>query len=917
MSEDHPGPQSEPAERFRQADALFDAALDLPPPERGAFIDAACAHDPDLRRDIHELLRAHEASAPFFDAPAVAFVAPLLHAADLTFGPLAGTRLPERVGPFRLVREIGRGGMGAVFLAERDDGQFEQRVALKLIRHAGAVDLVPRFLEERRILARFEHPRIARLVDGGITDDGLPWFAMEYVDGEPIDRYCDARTLSITRRLELFADMCDAVQYAHQRFVVHRDLKPSNIFVTTDGQLKLLDFGVAKLLDPIRTPDDAAATDSLVRAMTPEYAAPEQIRGEPATAATDVYALGVLLYALLTGQRPYEVRGRSPAQVERIICELDPARPSATLAPGNTTEEQRVERARCRGTTPDRLCRALGGDLDTIVLKALGKEPEARYASAYQLARDVRRHLTGHPVLARRQTAGYRARRFVKRHRIEVLAASAITLTLIAGAVLSVAQARNARAERDRAQAASKETDATNTFLLRLFEASDPADAQGDSLTARELVRRAAARVDQLHGEPAEQSRLLVVTARLDESLGQFGAARVALERALALRERGTHSGDDDQLAAADVRVRLSRDLLSLGQFAAADSVAHRALSVQERRLGPEHPTVAATLHQLGSIAVYRGDLGAAESYHRRALAVRERTLGVEDSLTADSHLLVGSTLRREGKLSGAERELREGLAISERVLGPDAERVSSAVGLLASLLDEDEGRLVEAEPLYRRELEMRRRVYGDGRPETAWAVWDLADFLSRVGRGVEAVPLARQFLASVRHVYGPDHPITANATAQAALVLHQSGRLADAEPLFRQAIAMDRRLRGDDDQNVAGAEINLARLLIDRRDFAGARQALTDAVRISEKLAGSETPIVAVRRGVEGLLLLREGRYTAADSVLRHAIQTVVPQIGRQKRDVRELYGWLADAEEAQGRHAEAAQDRAIATGR
>jgi tetratricopeptide (TPR) repeat protein len=814
------------------------------------------------------------------------------------------------------VREIGRGGMGAVFLAERDDGQFDQRVALKLVRHMGAVDLVPRFLEERRILARLEHPRIARLVDGGVTGDGVPWFAMEFVDGQPIDRYCDARALSITQRLELFAGVCDAVQYAHQHFVVHRDLKPSNIFVTADGQLKLLDFGVAKLLDPIRTPEDAASTDSLVRAMTPEYAAPEQVRGDPASAATDVYALGVLLYTLLTGQRPYAVRGLSPAQVERIICELDPPRPSATLAGGFASETQRLERARARNTTPDRLRRMLGGDLDTIVLKSLSKEPDLRYASADQLARDMRRHLTGHPVIARRQTASYHLRRFLKRRRVEVFAAIGVALSLLVGAVISFEQAQRARAERDRAQAASRETDATNTFLLQLFEASDPADAQGGTLTAAELVHRAVARVDTLRGEPAEQARLLIVTAKLYQNLGQFDPARAALERAIALRERGTHGGDDDQLATADALVQLSHVLLSLNRFAAADSVAHRALAIQERRLSAEHPTVAATIHQLGNIAVYRGDLAASERYHRRALEVRERTLGHEDSLTADSHLLVGTTLRREGKLSDAERELREGLAISERVLGPDGKWVSSAVQLLAALLDEDEGRYAEAEPLYRRELDIRRRVYGDGRPETAWAMGDLADFLSRTGKGVEAAPLAWQFLAVIRRVYG-DHPITANAVAFAGKTLHQAGQMGEAEPLLREAIAMDRRLRGSDNQNVAGAELNLARLLIDRRDFQGARQAWSDAMRISESVAGPDEPFTAIRRGLLGLLLVREGRFAAADSLLRQSIRIAEPQIGRKGRDVRELHGWLADAEDAQGRHAEAAQDRAIAIGR
>jgi tetratricopeptide (TPR) repeat protein len=452
--------------------------------------------------------------------------------------------------------------------------------------------------------------------------------------------------------------------------------------------------------------------------------------------------------------------------------------------------------------------------------------------------------------------------------------------------------------------------------LLQLFEASDPADAQSGTLTAAELVQRAVARVETLRGEPAEQARLLIVTAKLYQNLGRFDSARAALERAVALRERGTHSGDDDQLATADALVQLSHVLLSLNQFAAADSVAHRALAIQEQRLGPVNPTVAATIHQLGNIAVYRGNLAAAERYHRRGLELRERMLGHEDSLTADSHLMVGTTLQREGNLSGAEREIRDGLAISERVLGPDAKWVSSAIQLLAVLLDEEEGRYAEAEPLYRRELDIRRRVYGDDRPETAWAMADLADFFSRTGKGAEAVPLVWQFLAVIRRVYG-DHPISANATAFAGKTLYQAGRLGEAEPLLRDAIAMNRRLRGSDNQNVAGAELNLARLLIDRRDFQGAREAWSDAIRISESVAGPEEPFTAVRRGLLGLLLVREGYYAAADSVLRQSITIAERQVGRKGRDVRELHAWLADAEDAQGRHADAAQDRAIAMGR
>jgi serine/threonine-protein kinase len=826
----------------------------------------------------------------------------------------------ERVGPFRIVRELGRGGMGTVFLAERDDGQFEHRVALKVIRHrdsADGPDLVPRFLEERRILARLEHPSIAHLVDGGITDDGTPWFAMEYVAGEAVDHYCDARELTVDQRLELFTNVCDAVQYAHQHFVVHRDLKPSNILVTAAGQLKLLDFGVAKLLDPMRAPDEPATTDTVVHAMTPEYAAPEQVRGDPVSAATDVYALGVLLFVLLTGERPYEVRGRSLVQMERIICDVDPTPPSATLAERRETSAQQLERARVRGTTPDRLRRRLAGDLDLIVLKALRKEPGARYASAYELARDIRRHLTGHPVLARRQTGSYRARRFVSRHRVEVFAASGVALSLVAGALLALAQARHARDARDRAVAASRETAATNAFLLRLFEASSPEDAHGDTMTAGELAHRAEERIDKLRGEPVEQARLLVVMGHLYQSLGRYTDARAALERAISLRLNTARRASDDDLEQADALLQLSHVRRALDNFGGADSAARGAMAIQSRILGSTHPRLAITLHQLASIAVYRGDLAAAEGYAHRALAIRDAAAGPEDSSTVQSHLLLGAIFRQEGRLTDAEHEFRRALAISERFAGQNVPSDVSVVQQLALLLDEDEGRSREAEALYQRALAMTRRAYGDGRPETAASLFDLADFLSRTGRGGEAIVAARQFLAIVRRVYGPEHPLTATAIGQTAAVLFHAGDTASAEPLFREAIAMGRRLRGKDHESVAGVETSFARLLIDRGDYAAARAELDDALRIAVAVFGPEHIRTEHVRGVVGDLLLHEGRYAAADSVLRHAIEIIGRQTGSRQHDVAELYRWLGDAEDGEGLHDAAERHRAIAAGR
>ncbi|MGH7720075.1 MAG: serine/threonine-protein kinase, partial [Gemmatimonadaceae bacterium] len=371
------GPEPAMSERFRQADALFDAALDLPTGERAEFVDRACAGDPELHAVINRLLRAHERASEFLAAPAADLAAPLLSDPAVAHEdrPLPP---PERVGPFRIVRVLGRGGMGTVYLAERDDAQFSQRVALKLVRaDPGSDYLVQRFLEERRILATLEHSHIARLLDGEITPEGVPWFAMEYVEGLPIDRFSDERRLGVDERLKLFLHVCDAVQYAHRNLVVHRDLKPGNILVTADGQVKLLDFGIAKLLDPAGAAP-AGVTAVGARMLTPAYASPEQIRGETITTASDVYSLGVLLYELLTGRHPAWAPGRTTREVERRILEHEPERPSTVAtrpAPGNAPDGfappgkgDPTLMAAARGSSPEQLRRRLRGDLDTIVL---------------------------------------------------------------------------------------------------------------------------------------------------------------------------------------------------------------------------------------------------------------------------------------------------------------------------------------------------------------------------------------------------------------------------------------------------------------------------------------------------------------------------------------------------------------------
>ncbi|HVE33399.1 MAG TPA: serine/threonine-protein kinase [Gemmatimonadaceae bacterium] len=879
-------------DRWQRVGQVLDAALSCAPKRWPEVLDAMCVGAPDLRREVEELLERLDDARYYLATPPSAIAA----AAVAEARPPTDVDLGRRIGAYSLVREIGRGGMSRVFLARRADGEFEQDVALKLLRPGLDTDVDrARFRAERQILASLNHPNIGRLLDGGITEVGQPYLVLEYVEGEPIDAHCDARRASVRRRIELFLLAAEATQYAHRNLIVHRDIKTSNILVSVDGVVKLLDFGLAKLVEPATFSGDASITHTGARWMTPEYAAPEQLRHEPVTTVTDVYQLGVVLYRLLAGRLPFTVGAGGLSELAAAVMRGDPAPPSVVA----------------RETDPAR-AKMLQGDLDAIVLKALRTEPSERFASVDALSDDLRRHLTGHPVLARRAGTAYRARRFVRRHRIETFAAVGISLSLIAGAALSLWQARRAAAERDLAALASRESNAVTSFVMGVFEASDPAQARGDTLTAEQLVQRAAARADMLRGQPAAQARMLEVTGRLYRSLGRYAEARAVVQRALSIRES---SGERGTLTAATTLGQLSDLHLILGAYDAADSTAREALKIQERSLGLANAPVAASLTRMAGLAVYRGELAAAEAFSRRALAARQTALGPSDSATADSHLALGAILEREGRFVDAEREFRQALAIVESNPRPNDDIVAGATLKVAYLLDEDRERYAEAAPLYQRALEIRRRVYGEGSPMVAATLFDIAEFLSRRGDRLGAVAPARQAWGIARRAYGSQHPAVADFAGSLADILYKAGRLDEADSLYRQAIAIDQRTRGPDHVAIAGIEMGLARVRIDRGDYTGAEALVRDAVRIREHASGPESPNTVSAEGLLGMVLSREHRYSTADSLLRYSIATMERQVGREHHDVRELYAWLADLEDARGQHAEATRDRAIAS--
>ena len=904
--------------------AILDEALELSGADRRAYLDRACGDDSALRAEVEALLRFGEGSAGFLDEPVAdhaAVVASLESAGTselVTDGPGVGSR----IGPYRLVREAGRGGMGAVFEAERADEQFRQRVALKIVRrglHADSI-FVRRFLDERQILADLEHPNIARLLDGGVTGDGDPWFAMEFVEGMPIDRYCTTRGLSIEARLDLFCTVCDAVQYAHRRLIVHRDLKPSNILVTEDGSVKLLDFGIAHLLGADSSTGDDVEAET--RMLTPQYASPEQVRGDTLTTASDVYSLGAILYEMLSGRRPYEVARGTVTGIARQLGAEE------VLPPSSGTD------ARVR--------RRLAGDLDAIVLRAMQKDPERRYPTADGLAADIRRHRSRHPVSARGDSPGYRARLFVRRNRVGVAAGVLVGLALLGGMAGTAWQARAASLE------AAKAREVTN-FVTGLFNVSNPNESRGREITARELLETGARHVDSaLVGQPELHVELLGVLGSIHRALGLYARADTILQHAVD-RARATYGAQHPEFARRLTALGAVKRLE--GDFKSADSILQSALVIQERRLERNHPDISATLVALGRTAVDLRTMPRAESLYRKALAI-DRALYGDDKLEVAITLHeLGTALWLGAKLEGADSANRAGLAIRQRHLDPDHPLVTLSLAYVADVRAA-QGDLKEAERLQRDVLARRRRLYPNGHPDLAISLHALAWTLEQSGRYLEADALYTEGLETRRKLLGPDHPETILeinnlavvryrmgqfAGAEAAFrdvierwgktlgpqhlstntvvnnlgaALSEQGRYAEAEPLVRQSLALRRARLGDSHVDVAASLRNLG-ILLHRsgRGLNEAERSLRESLRIYRKELPAGHPRAAEALTALGGLLVSQGDAAEAEPLLREALSIRVEKLADGDWRIAETQRALGTCLDKLGKDTEAEQ--------
>ncbi len=771
----------------------------------------------------------------------------------------------RRIGPYRLLHPLGEGGMGEVWLAEQT-APVRRQVAVKLIKIGmDTVQVVTRFEAERQALALMDHPAIATVFDGGSTPEGRPYFVMEYVKGEPITTYCDRHKLAMRQRLELFAQVCDGVQHAHQKGVVHRDLKPSNVLVAVQGDRpvpKIIDFGVAKATAQQLT-DRTLRTEFGAIIGTLEYMSPEQAEmgGLDIDTRTDVYALGVILYELLTGALPFEskeLRQAGILEVQRTIREKEPPRPSTRitrLGGASTTA------AANRHTEPRRLASLLRGDLDWVTMRALEKDRTRRYQTVNALAAEVRRYLNHEPVVAGPPSALYRARKFARRHRFGVAAAATLVFLLAAFAVTMGLQARRIALERDRANREAETARQVSSFLVGLFEVAKPSEAAANSVTAREILDKGAARIrTDLAEQPAVQATLMSTMGSAYHSLGSYKNARTLKDQALALQRQVYGPGS---LETAGGLVSLAETLSRQAEHKEAEQRAREA------------------------VALLRGVAGADAA---RARALRE----------------LAWALYLQGNTADAESAAREAYGLFTRLPSPPEKDLADCLSTLGGILF-DKADLTGAAKAYEDTLAYRRRAYGPSHPRTVSASANLAAVWIAQGELAKAEAAYREIVALDRQQLGPEHPSLGNSLSNLGAVLYLQKKYYEAENYYRQALAIDERAFGKRHPQVATNLTNLGQALTMQKRYAEAEAAFGEAISVKKESLGADHPEVALATTFLADSLCRSGRPREAEKAAREALAVNAARLGQDHPRTKESEGALGCALAGSGRYGEA----------
>lgn len=834
-------------ERWKKIDTLLEKALTLDRDKRLDYIRDQSGIDSTLYSELKKLLEVHEEAGRILGDSVTEFIAPILpelanHIQSKSGASAGSPEMAEGtiIGSFVVTGTIGRGGMGDIYLARRADDLYKQKVAIKVLR-AGldSRDILRRFRQERQVLASLDHPNIARMYDGGITENGRPWFVMEYVDGVPIDQFCDQNKCSVSERIQLFLTVCSAVGYAHQNLVVHRDLKPSNILVKSDGTVKLLDFGIAKILSDDPDSSDFTRTEREGRLLSPGYASPEQTSGDKITTASDVFSLGVVLYKLLTDKFPYEQKSGYSRSVEYDI---------APILPSQQFKNRDEAFYQSRKSSAANLTRQLKGDLDTIIMTALRIESHRRYGTVEQLTEDLQRHHSHLPVSAQPDTVIYRLGKFVQRHKAGFSASVTAFIALVGFIILLVFQQSQIKTERNAALTERDKAVEISSFLEELFAASDPAfgTTRADTMRVKDFLTVGTEKVqNELTSQPEVKAQMLDVLGNVKRKLGLYDESKPLLEQALAIRT---------SLFAGD------------------------------------HPSIAESMNSLGDLLHTTAEYESSEQYLSDALDMRIRLFGVMHEDTGESYTSLANLINTRGDYNKAEELYREALFINTNVYGEYYRKTAVATSNLATILQR-KGELQEAEALHRKALDMYTSILGDDHPLIATSSNNLSQLYSERGEFREAELYARRAFQIRTSVYGNEHPLTLSSLNNLAAVLADLGNVEEAEELYELSLDLRKEQHGERSMAVAVALNNLAALIQKSNRLDEATVLYREAVDIAAEELGTNHPSTGILTGnlannlrVRGLAGEAEEHYKIALSIMQQALPDDHPSLARTK---------------------------------
>ncbi len=850
--------------RWNKVKEIFNEACERPDEERLAFVKSECRGDEKLESEVIDLLRADGGTSALLDSiPEISY--------DIPGNEPVEPVHTEIIGPYRIIEEIGRGGMGVVYLVDRADDQYKKQMALKLVKRGMDTDeILHRFRSERQILASLEHPNIARLYDGGATDDGRPYLVMEYIDGEPITSYCDTYKLDIDKRLKLFMTVCRGVQFAHQNLIVHRDLKPSNILVTNDGDVRLLDFGIAKLLQ--EAPDeDRAYTRPWARRVTPQYASPEQLSGERITTASDVYALGLILYELLTGTHPYkDSAGKNTFGLPDKSRWVES--PASRVLKTDTEEIFSARR-----TTRKNLYRYIKNDIENIILTALHPDIQLRYQSAEQLLRDIERYFSGHPISARPGTRIYRAKKFIGRNKTATVSALTIFIITLLFAVFTWIQSEQIARERDRVQIERDKAQEVAEFLENLLYAANPAfgTERADTMRMREFVTKSTETIRQdLINQPVRRAQMLNVLGKVHSSLGMFEESHQLLKESLDLRidlfgdyhhevaeskndlgvvigRMGDYETAENMIRRA-LEIRTSifgkihddvgssiTDLANIvntrGEYTEAEKLYRQALAINTELYGHSHRKVALAKFNLATILHRQGNLSESEELHRQALALKKEIFKGEHPSIAASYNNLGLVLSAKEKLDEARKSLYQAFTLRQKIYGDIHPRVLTSLNNLATVVAE-KGDYETAKEYYEQSLALRKKVHGERSMEMSVAYNNYADILEKMGESEKAIAYNRDALAIIEANVGSQHPAYALVSGNLAAKLRRQGLITEAKEIYQKALSVYQNTLPPDHPSTARVMLGLAHCYTDLGLYDQAETLLLEAYDIFQE---------------------------------------------------------------------------------